>query len=78
MDLDKIFEVGDRVQMTQTNNQGIVIDRDFNGYEGKPRSLVRWTHKDKNWNPELKDGWICNGNLHMSPSRIFSSPSAPS
>ncbi len=73
------FEIGDRVRMAQTQNLGVVIDLDMITNEGgqEPRAKVHWQCKDPNWYPELKDDWICEGNLVESKTRVFSNPSSP-
>jgi len=73
------FEIGDQVQDTNTKSYGIVIDLDHITNEGgiEPRANVHWVDCSQSLIGDIKDGWICEGNLTHSKTRIFSDPSAP-
>lgn len=59
--------IGDRVMDNNTKSLGIVINLDIIKNEGgyEPRAKVHWTDCSKSLIGDLKDGWICEGNLTM-------------
>lgn len=73
------FEIGDRVQDTNTSSYGIVIDLDHIRNEGgiEPRASVHWVDCTLSLIGKIEDGWICEGNLRHSKTRVFSNPSRP-
>jgi len=73
------FEIGDRVQDTNTKSLGIVFELDEVQNEGgiEPRAKVHWTYCGSSLIGKLEDGWMCEGNLTHSKTRVFSNPSSP-
>ena len=64
--------IGDRVEDNNTKSLGIVIGLDEITNEGgqEPRANVHWTDCSKSLIiGDIKDGWICEGNLTMLSPR---------